>query len=319
MDLNYTPEEEAFRAEVRAFVRSKLPPEIGRKVLEHKRLNKDDHVRWQKILYEQGWIAPGWPVEYGGTGWNAVQKHIFEDECAAVGAPRIIPFGVNMVGPVIIAFGSPAQKQHYLPRILSSEDWWCQGYSEPGAGFGPGLAQDARRAQRRSLHRQRPKDLEHSRPVRRHDLLPGAHCKPGQEAGGHLVPADRHALARRHRAPDHHPGGRARGQRGLVREREGARRQPRRRGRARLDLRQVPAVARAQRDRWRRPLQARAALLETHRLAGAEGRPSADRGSALPRQGRASGDRPDGAGDHRFARGLGRTRRSRLRDRRRRS
>jgi alkylation response protein AidB-like acyl-CoA dehydrogenase len=150
VDLNYTPEEEAFRAEVRAFVRSKLPPEIGRKVLEHKRLNKDDHVRWQKLLYEQGWVAPGWPVEYGGTGWNAVQKHIFEDECAAVGAPRIIPFGVNMVGPVIIAFGSPAQKQHYLPRILSSEDWWCQGYSEPGAGSD--LASLKTRAERSGDH-----------------------------------------------------------------------------------------------------------------------------------------------------------------------
>jgi alkylation response protein AidB-like acyl-CoA dehydrogenase len=150
MDLNYTPEEEAFREEARAFVRSKLPPEIGRKVLEHKRLSKDDHVRWQKILFEQGWIAPGWPVEYGGTGWNAVQKHIFDEVCAEAGAPPVIAFGVNMVGPVIIAFGSASQKQRYLPRILSSEDWWCQGYSEPGAGSD--LASLKTRAERRGEH-----------------------------------------------------------------------------------------------------------------------------------------------------------------------
>ena len=134
VDLNYTPEEQAFREEVRAFVRAELPADISRKVLEHKRLSKEDYVRWQKILHQKGWIAPGWPVEYGGTGWNAVQKHIFDEECAEAGAPPVIAFGVSMVGPVIIAFGSPWQKQHYLPRILSSDDWWCQGYSEPGAG-----------------------------------------------------------------------------------------------------------------------------------------------------------------------------------------
>ena len=134
MDLNYSAQESAFRDEVRAFVRARLPHEISRKVLEHKRLDRDDYLRWQKILHAQGWMAPNWPVEHGGAGWNAVQQHIFDEECAEAGAPRIIPFGVNMVGPVIIAFGNAWQKQHYLPRILSSEDWWCQGYSEPGAG-----------------------------------------------------------------------------------------------------------------------------------------------------------------------------------------
>src|SRR5581483_6061381 len=134
MDLNYSSQDLQFRDEVRAFVRDRLPQDIARKVLEHRRLNKDDHVRWQRILYQRGWMAPNWPVEYGGAAWNAVQQHIFDEECAEAGAPRVIPFGVNMVGPVIIAFGSAEQKQRYLPRILSSEDWWCQGYSEPGAG-----------------------------------------------------------------------------------------------------------------------------------------------------------------------------------------
>ncbi len=147
MDLNYSAQELAFRDEVRAFVRERLPHEISRKMLEHKRLGKDDYLRWQTLLSERGWMAPNWPVEYGGAGWNAVQQHIFDEECAEAGAPRIIPFGVNMVGPVIIAFGSAWQKQHYLPRILSNEDWWCQGYSEPGAGSD--LASLNTRAERR--------------------------------------------------------------------------------------------------------------------------------------------------------------------------
>ena len=134
MDLQYTPEEQAFREEVRAFVRARLPSDISDKVLNHRRVVKDDYVRWQKILYEKGWIAANWPVEYGGTGWTAVQQHIFDEECAAAGAPRLIPFGLSMVAPVIMQFGSPWQKSHYLPRILSSEEWWCQGYSEPGSG-----------------------------------------------------------------------------------------------------------------------------------------------------------------------------------------
>jgi len=124
MDLNYTQEEVAFRNQVHEFVRTHLPGELSRKVLEHRRLGKDDYVRWQKILFEKGWIAAGWPVEYGGTGWSPIQRYIFEEECAAAGAPRLTPFGLHMVGPVIMAFGSEWQKKHYLPRILSSEDWW---------------------------------------------------------------------------------------------------------------------------------------------------------------------------------------------------
>ncbi|MFT0140489.1 acyl-CoA dehydrogenase family protein [Alcanivoracaceae bacterium MT1] len=134
MDINFTAEEAAFRDEVRAFLKDKLPVDISRKVKEHKRLGKEDTVRWQKILNEQGWLALHWPKEYGGTGWSPIQKHIFEEECAEAGAPTVLPFGVNMVAPVIIKFGTQEQKDYYLPRILKSEDWWCQGYSEPGAG-----------------------------------------------------------------------------------------------------------------------------------------------------------------------------------------
>jgi len=134
MDLNYSDEDLAFRDEVRAFLAANLPPDLQHKVRSHLRLSKDDSVRWHKILAAQGWVAPGWPVEFGGPGWTPTQRHIFEEECARAGTPQIMPFGVNMVAPVIMAFGSPEQKAYYLPRILSCEDWWCQGYSEPGAG-----------------------------------------------------------------------------------------------------------------------------------------------------------------------------------------
>ena len=134
MDLNFTAEEQAFREEVRGFLRARLPAEISRKVLGGKRMEKSDFVRWQQLLNGQGWGAVAWPTAFGGTGWNAVQQHIFEDECAEAGAPMQLPFGLKMVAPVIMAFGNPAQQQRYLPRIIDGTDWWCQGYSEPGSG-----------------------------------------------------------------------------------------------------------------------------------------------------------------------------------------
>ncbi|WP_166268828.1 acyl-CoA dehydrogenase family protein [Marinobacter caseinilyticus] len=134
MNINYTPEELAFRDEVRSFLEQQLPADIAAKVKGFRHLSKEDHQRWQRILSKQGWYATHWPSEYGGVDWSPVQKHIWDEESCRYGVPRSIPFGVNMVAPVIIKFGSEAQKQHYLPRILSGEDWWCQGYSEPGAG-----------------------------------------------------------------------------------------------------------------------------------------------------------------------------------------
>jgi alkylation response protein AidB-like acyl-CoA dehydrogenase len=134
MDLHYSDEDLAFRDQVRAFLDSHLPKDLQAKVLKHLRLSKDDFVRWHKILAKQGWVAPGWPVEFGGPGWTPVQRHIFEEECARAGTPRVMPFGIDMVAPVIMAFGNQQQKDYFLPRILSCEDWWCQGYSEPGSG-----------------------------------------------------------------------------------------------------------------------------------------------------------------------------------------
>ncbi len=134
MNLDLSPELRAFRDEVRAFVRAELPADIREKVQKGLHLGKDDYVRWQKILYKKGWVAPGWPKEYGGTGWSPMQRYIFDDEIGKSGAPRVIPFGLVMVAPVIMKFGTEAQKREHLPKILKSEVWWCQGYSEPGAG-----------------------------------------------------------------------------------------------------------------------------------------------------------------------------------------
>jgi alkylation response protein AidB-like acyl-CoA dehydrogenase len=134
MDLSFTPAEESFRAEVRAFIGDHLPAEIQDKVENGTHLTREDYDRWQRKLFERGWGAPSWPVEHGGPGWTQVEQYIFELECTLAGAPRSIPFGPKMVAPVLMAFGNDAQRERFLPRILSGEDWWCQGYSEPGAG-----------------------------------------------------------------------------------------------------------------------------------------------------------------------------------------
>ena len=134
MDLSFTAEEEAFRGEVRRFLDERLPARTAHKVKHGLRLTRADMAEWHAILNTRGWLASHWPREHGGTGWNAVQRFIFDNECALAGAPRIVPFGVNMLGPVLIKYGSEAHKRHWLPRILDGSDWWCQGYSEPGAG-----------------------------------------------------------------------------------------------------------------------------------------------------------------------------------------
>jgi alkylation response protein AidB-like acyl-CoA dehydrogenase len=134
MQLEFTPEEQAFRDEIRAWVAENLPEDISHKVHNALHLTKDDLQRWARILGKQGWHGWGWPKQFGGPGWNAVQRHLFEEECALAGAPRVIPFGPVMVAPVIMAFGSPEQQQRHLPGIMSGEVWWSQGYSEPGSG-----------------------------------------------------------------------------------------------------------------------------------------------------------------------------------------
>jgi alkylation response protein AidB-like acyl-CoA dehydrogenase len=150
VDLNYTPEEESFRAAVRVFLAAELPADIRDKVNLGRRLRKDDLVRWQKILYRRGWGAGMWPQRFGGAGWSVVEQHIFDEEAAAAGAPPQLPFSLRMVAPVLMEFGNAAQQNYFLPRIISGEDWWCQGYSEPGSGSD--LASLRTTAERRTDH-----------------------------------------------------------------------------------------------------------------------------------------------------------------------
>ena len=134
MDLDFTPEQQAFRAAIRSWVAANLPKDIADKVHKGLRLHRDDMQRWAKILGAKGWLGYGWPKEFGGPGWDAIERHLFEEECALAGSPRIVPFGPVMVAPVIMAFGSPEQQKRFLPGIASGDVWWSQGYSEPGSG-----------------------------------------------------------------------------------------------------------------------------------------------------------------------------------------
>src|SRR2546421_495934 len=136
MDISFSAEERGFEKEVREFIDENLTPEMKRAQALTPSVFSDPDIgiAWQKSLHKKGWAAPGWPVEHGGPDWTAAQRWIFEAECARAGAPNVNVMGVKMVGPVIIGFGSSEQKNYYLPRILSGEDYWCQGYSEPGSG-----------------------------------------------------------------------------------------------------------------------------------------------------------------------------------------
>jgi alkylation response protein AidB-like acyl-CoA dehydrogenase len=134
MDLRFTPEEQAFREEVRAFIRDNLPKDIRERMYLGDKASKEDIVSWQRILNKKGWAAMGWPKEYGGPGWTPIQKMIFLEENLLAPAPELSGFNITMIGPVLIQFGTEAQKKKFLPRAANLDDWWCQGFSEPGAG-----------------------------------------------------------------------------------------------------------------------------------------------------------------------------------------
>jgi acyl-CoA dehydrogenase len=136
MNLDLSAADLAFQAEIRAFIAENLPADLqraGRRATSVF-IDKQYSLAWQRILHAKGWVAPSWPVEYGGTGWNEMRRFIFQMECIRAGAPSLAPMGPRMVGPCIMRYGAPEQKAYYLPRLLAGEDYWCQGYSEPGAG-----------------------------------------------------------------------------------------------------------------------------------------------------------------------------------------
>jgi alkylation response protein AidB-like acyl-CoA dehydrogenase len=134
MNLDFSAEDLAFRDQVRSFIADNYPAHLRGKQDEGEELGKADFLAWHRILARQGWVAPAWPTEYGGPGWSAVQRYLFAEELARADTVPILPFGINMVGPVIYTFGTPEQKARFLPPTLSGDIWWCQGYSEPGAG-----------------------------------------------------------------------------------------------------------------------------------------------------------------------------------------
>ena len=149
MDLAFTPEEQKFREDIRAWVQANLPADISHKVHNALHLTREDMQNWAKILGKKGWLGHAWPKEFGGPGWNSVQKHLFEEECALAGAPRVVPFGPVMVAPVIMAFGNAEQQKRFLPGIADGSVWWSQGYSEPGSGSD--LASVKTRAEKRTI------------------------------------------------------------------------------------------------------------------------------------------------------------------------
>ena len=134
MDLSFTPEEQEFRAEVREFLTKNLPADLAEKTRNDAGLTKEDTEAWHAILHAKGWLTYSWPTEFGGTGWGPIKQFIFEDEMARACAPRLLPFGLKMLAPVLMRFGSAEQLNYWLPRMCDGTDWWCQGYSEPGSG-----------------------------------------------------------------------------------------------------------------------------------------------------------------------------------------
>ena len=150
MDLSYSTEETAFRNGVRAWLSSNLPADIRAKVVGYQSLSKADYLRWHKILAAKGWAVPHWPVEWGGTGWDITQRYIYDEEFGLAGAPGLPPFGPAMCASVLHRFGTPEQKERFLPRIREGDDFWVQGYSEPGAGSD--LAALKTRAERQGDH-----------------------------------------------------------------------------------------------------------------------------------------------------------------------
>ena len=204
MDLRFTPEELAFREEVRAFIRENLPADTRDRMKLGHPPRKEDTVRWQRILNAKGWAALSWPKEWGGPGWTAIQKMIFLEENLMAPAPELLSFNITMLGPVLLQFGTDEQKKSFQPRAATIDDRWCQAFSEPGAGSDQASPEDRGEAGRRPLCGERPEDLDLDRPSRRLVFPAGPHrSQRAQAAGGDFVPAGGHEDAWRHGAPDH--------------------------------------------------------------------------------------------------------------------
>ena len=218
MDLLLSPEDLAFRDEVRRFLADNVPHGMGRAIdlTTAFIVDPDVLIDFHRALHRKGWSVPHWPVEHGGTGWTPVQRYIFDLECGSAGAATYNASGSHFVGPVIIHYGTQEQKDKYLPRIRSGEDYWAQGYSEPGSGSDLASLKTQGRGGRRSLRRQRPEDLDHQRAPGQPHVRAGPHRHRRQAAGRHHLRAVRHGHAGDHRAPHRRQRRRSRVQRSVL-------------------------------------------------------------------------------------------------------
>ena len=265
MDIALSKEERAFAERMRTFFTTEIPEEIRAKGARGEHASRDDIRTSQRIMNEHGLAVPHWPTEWGGQDWTPVQRHLWAEEMLLAHVPPPLAFNTQMVGPVIATFGSQELKQRFLPKTANLDIWWCQGFSEPNAGSDLASLKTTAVRDGDDYVVNGQKTWTTLGPVRRLDLLPRPHRPRGQEAARHLVPAHRHGRPGRHRPADPPHRRRLRGQRGLLRERPRAGREPRRRGEQGLGLRQVPARQRAHRRRRRRPDQGAHPAHQAHR------------------------------------------------------
>ena len=228
MDLRFTPEELAFRDEVRAFIRDNLPAEIRERMRLGYGPRKQDTVAWQRILNKRGWAAISWPKEWGGPGWTSVQKMIFLEENQIAPAPELSSFNITMLGPVLIQFGTEEQKKRFLPRAANLDDWWCQGFSEPGAGSDLASLKTAAKRDGDDYVVNGQKIWTSTAHHADWCFRPRSHQPEcGEAAGGDLVPAGGHEDAGHHGAADHLDRRQPSPERGVLRRRARAGGEPR--------------------------------------------------------------------------------------------
>jgi hypothetical protein len=265
MDFQNTPEQEAFRQELRGWLAANLPRELCVDDPTDERVAPDrptfeKRVAWQRIMCKAGWVGISWPREFGGRGATLMEQLIYDEECFRARAPVLPGYsGIGMIGPTLIEVGTHAQKARFVPRILTAEDIWCQGFSEPGAGSDLAGAADARGGQGRPLPRQRAEGVDLGRPVRGLDLSPGAHGSRRAQAQGHQLSPRGHEDARHHRAPARAHERPPALQRGLLRGRGGAEGKPGGQGQPGLGRRHDHPHVRAQGGRRARPRRSGAA------------------------------------------------------------
>ncbi len=251
MELGLGAKDAAFRDEVRRFLDEKLTPELREtgKLMTSVYADYETTMTWHKALFEKGWVAPAWPVEYGGCDWSVTQHYIFSSELAAAGAPSLSPMGLGMCGPVLIGYGTQAQKDYYLPRILQRRGFLVSGLFGAGLGFGPCEPANERRRGRRRLHLQRPENLDDACELRQPHFQSGAHLEGRHSPARHHLHPDRHGHTRRQGRTAGDAVGRAHPEPDFLHRCPRAEKECRRQGRRRLDGGEISDAVRTRRPR----------------------------------------------------------------------